>query len=96
MRCASTPREARYSRTVCARRAPSAMLYSRVPRSSAWPSTVKAYADSLAEPLRLLVERAARLRRQLGGIGLEEDAVADIDHEVLLAAGRRGAGGAAT
>src|SRR5208282_1156813 len=42
MRCADTPREIIYSRTVCARRAPSAMLYSRVPRSSAWPSMVKA------------------------------------------------------
>src|SRR5438552_15807469 len=40
MRCGSMPREARYSRTVWARRAPSAMLYSRVPRSSAWPSMV--------------------------------------------------------
>jgi hypothetical protein len=35
MRCGWTPREARNSCTVCARRAPSAMLYSRVPRSSA-------------------------------------------------------------
>ena len=42
MRCAMTPREIRYSRTVWDRRAPSAMLYSRVPRSSAWPSIVNA------------------------------------------------------
>ena len=69
------------------------MLYSRVPRSSAWPSIVKAVLRcSCVEPLRLLVERGARLRRQLGRVGLEEHAVADIDHEVLLAAGRRRAG----
>jgi len=47
----------------------------------------------VAEPLRLLVERGARLRRQLGRVGFEEYAVADIDHEVLLAARRRHAGG---
>jgi hypothetical protein len=46
----------------------------------------------VVEPLRLLVERCTRLRRELGGIGFEEHAVADIDHEVLLAAGRRHAG----
>ena len=34
---------ARKLRTVVARRAPSAMLYSRVPRSSAWPSMVMVY-----------------------------------------------------
>src|SRR5665213_381849 len=45
------------------------------------------------QPLRLLVERGARLRRQLGRIGFEKHAVADIDHEVLLAARRRQAGG---
>ena len=43
----------------------------------------------VVEPLRLLVERRARLIGQLGGIGFEEHAVADIDDEVLLAAGRR-------
>jgi hypothetical protein len=32
---------------------------------------------------------AARLRRQLRGIGLEEHAVADIDDEILLAAGQQ-------
>jgi len=32
-----------------------------------------------AQPLRLLVERGDRLRRQLRGIGAEEDTVADID-----------------
>src|SRR5207253_4042441 len=46
----------------------------------------------LLQPLRLLVERAARLHREFGGIGLEEDAVADVNDEVLLAAGRGGAG----
>src|SRR5262245_12467636 len=46
------------------------------------------------QPLRLLVERGAGLRRQLGRVRLEEDAVADIDDEVLLTArrGRTGAG----
>src|SRR3954449_12735000 len=46
----------------------------------------------LLQPLRLLVERAARLRRELGGIGLEENAVAHVYDEVLLAARRGGAG----
>src|ERR1700704_5315050 len=44
------------------------------------------------QPLRLLLQRRDRLRRELRGIGFEEDAIADIDHEVLLAAGRRIAG----
>src|SRR6476646_7528963 len=39
-RLASTPRLTRYSLTAVARRAPSARLYSRVPRSSALPSMV--------------------------------------------------------
>src|SRR5262245_2113854 len=43
----------------------------------------------VGEPLRLLVKSRARLRRQFGRIGFEEDAVADIDDEVLLAARRR-------
>ena len=41
-------------------------------------------------PLRLLVERRSRLLGELRGIGLEEHAVADIDDEILLAAGGRG------
>jgi hypothetical protein len=41
------------------------------------------------QPLRLLVERLATLGREIGLIGLEEDAVADIDDKVLLAARRR-------
>ena len=45
MRFASMPREARNERTDWARRAPSAMLYSRVPRSSAWPSMVMVYCE---------------------------------------------------
>src|SRR5262249_11344952 len=44
------------------------------------------------QPLRLLLQRGDRLRRELGRVGFEEHAVADIDHEVLLAAGRRAAG----
>ena len=40
VRAAETPRLARKSRVAAARRAPSARLYSRVPRSSAWPSIV--------------------------------------------------------
>ena len=44
----------------------------------------------VAEPLRLLVERSAGLLGELRGIGLEEHAVADIDDEILLAAGGRG------
>ena len=41
MRLALMPRETRKFRTDWARLVPSAMLYSRVPRSSAWPSMVK-------------------------------------------------------
>src|SRR5690606_31320661 len=43
------------------------------------------------QPLHLLFERRNRLRREVGGIGFEEHAVTDIDDEILLAAGRRGA-----
>src|ERR1700751_338012 len=46
----------------------------------------------IAQPLRLLVERRARLVGQLGRIGLEENAVADIDDKVLLAARNRSTG----
>ena len=46
----------------------------------------------LLQPLRLLVEGRARLHRQFGRIRLEEHAVADIDHEVLLASRRSDAG----
>jgi hypothetical protein len=45
------------------------------------------------QPLRLLLQRRDRLRRKLRRIGFEENAVADIDHEILLTAGRRAAAG---
>src|ERR1700761_2359946 len=38
------------------------------------------------QPLHLLFQRGDRLRRQIGLVALEENAVADIDDEVLLAA----------
>src|ERR1035437_1914972 len=42
------------------------------------------------QPARLLFQGRDRLRRQIGLVALEEHAVADIDHEILLAArGRR-------
>src|SRR3984893_10064904 len=44
----------------------------------------------LAEPLRLLVEGGTRLRRELGRIGFEEDAVAHVHDEILRRAGRGG------
>src|SRR5690606_24146222 len=47
------------------------------------------------QPLRLLVERLAARLRQFGLIRLEEDAVADIDDEVLLAARGRSRAGSA-
>src|SRR5204863_3777253 len=46
----------------------------------------------IAQPLRLLVERRAGLIGKLGGIGVEENAVADIDDEILLTARNCGAG----
>src|SRR5437763_8577475 len=42
------------------------------------------------QPLGLLLERAARLRRELGRIRLEEHPVADIDDKILLASWRAG------
>src|SRR4029079_9349810 len=42
----------------------------------------------VGQPLRLLVERRSCLHRELGRVGFKEHAVADIDHEILLAAGR--------
>src|SRR5262249_17646765 len=47
----------------------------------------------IRQPLRLLVECRARLRRKLGRVGFEKYAVADVDDEILLAPGRRLAGG---
>src|ERR1700752_539562 len=46
----------------------------------------------IVQPLRLLVERRARLIGQLGRVGFEENAVADIDDKVLLAARDRNTG----
>src|SRR5690349_17225716 len=40
------------------------------------------------QPLDLLVQGGDRLRRKIGLVAIEENAVADIDHEVLLAAWR--------
>src|SRR5581483_4369584 len=40
----------------------------------------------VAEPLRLLVERGARLLGELRRIGFEENAIADVNDEILLAA----------
>src|SRR5476649_1414967 len=51
----------------------------------------KRVAVVLLQPLRLLIQRRNRLRRQLGLIAFEEYAVADIDDEILLATRRRGA-----
>src|SRR5216684_8747963 len=42
------------------------------------------------QPARLLLQGRDRLRRQIGLVALEEHAVADIDHEILLAARGRG------
>src|SRR6185295_1700328 len=47
----------------------------------------------VGQPLRLLVQRRAGLRREFSRIGFEKHAVADIDDEVLLASGRCLAGG---
>ena len=46
----------------------------------------------IAQPLRLFVERRARLTGKLRGIGVEENAVTDINDKVLLTAGNCGAG----
>ena len=46
------------------------------------------------EPASLLVEGRDGGRGQVGGVGFEEDAVADIDDEVLRAARGRGTAGA--
>src|SRR5947209_3672081 len=43
------------------------------------------------QPLRLLFQGGDRLRREIGLVALEEHAVADIDHEILLAPRGRGA-----
>src|SRR5689334_8236446 len=45
----------------------------------------------IVQPLRLLVEGCSRLLRQLGRIGLEKHAVADIDDKVLLTSWGSGA-----
>src|SRR5260370_34890409 len=44
------------------------------------------------QPLRLLLQRGDGLRREFGRIRFEKDPIADVDHEILLAAGRRVAG----
>ncbi len=83
MRLRETPRATRKSRVAAARRAPSARLYSRVPRSSAWPSTVMRVIAVFVQPLRLLGQRRLRVGADRRGVGVEEDAVADVDREVL-------------
>ena len=49
----------------------------------------------LGQPARLLVERRLRGRTQFAEIAVEENAVADIDCEILRAAGGCGAGSSA-
>src|SRR5262245_33075103 len=45
------------------------------------------------QPLRLLLQRGNRLRGEFGRVGFEEHPIADVDHEILLAARRRAAAG---
>src|SRR6185436_9783234 len=78
----------RNSRVAVARLAERAMLYSRVPRSSAWPSTCTV---TLRYCLSLAAERFLRFRGERRLVDQEVDAVADIDGEVLLRAWRRNA-----
>jgi len=47
-------------------------------------------ARIILQPLHLFFQGGDRLRRQVGLVALEKHAVADIDHEILLAA--RGGG----
>src|SRR5499427_6044413 len=47
----------------------------------------------IRQPLRLLVECRTRLRRKFRRVGFEKYAVTHVDNKVLLAAGRRLAGG---
>src|SRR5712692_1919283 len=58
-RSAGMPRLTRYSFAACARLAPSARLYSLVPRSSQWPS-ISTRADGLAFSQSALVFNVAR------------------------------------
>ena len=53
-------------------------------------------AAILLQPARLLVERGLRGRVQFRRVGFEEDAVADVDDEILRAARRGIASPAAT
>ena len=90
MRLALTPCCARYPLTAVARRAPSAMLYSRVPRSSAWPSMVTVYCGYWLSQTRLLAQDALRFAGQGRAVHLEMDDVADIDGEILAVPGVAG------
>ena len=86
MRAPLMPFCARKLRTVVARRAPSAMLYSRVPRSSAWPSIVIVYCGYCCSQWACLVSVCVRFRRQIDGVRREVDDVADVLSEVALRA----------
>ena len=79
---------ARKLRTVVARRAPSAMLYSRVPRSSAWPSMVIVYCGYCCSHCACFCRVAVASGVRSRAVGGEVDDVADVDAEVALRAGR--------
>ena len=87
MRPAETPRLTRYSFTALARRAPSARLYSRVPRSSQWPSTVTRTRRIFLQPGGLAPQRRLVGVLDVVLVVAEMDRVADIDAQVFGAAG---------
>ncbi len=88
MRAAEMPLEIRYSRTVFgAAGAERKIVFARAALVG-MAFDGEGIVVVAVEPLRLLVERRARLIGQIRGIGVEEDAIADIDGEILLAAGR--------
>ena len=72
-----------------ARRAPSARLYSRVPRSSAWPSMVIVYCGYWLSQRAWLRRMPVRLAGQGRAVLLEMHHVADIDGEFLCGSGSR-------
>ena len=77
-------------RTVVARRAPSAILYSRVPRSSAWPSIVIVYCGYCCSHWDCLTSVCVCFRRQIDRVGREVNDIANVLREVALRARRCG------
>jgi hypothetical protein len=82
------PCPTKYSFTALARRAPKARLYSRVPRSSQWPSILTRTPRIFAQPRSLALQQCLVAIFDLVLVQGEMHRIADIDAKVLSTAGQ--------